>query len=258
VIDRPPQHRRRSGALLLAAVLGVGVRGLAAPAAAAAAQEPPAAAQPKQLDKHDRELLADAERAGAPNVTMLVAAEKGRTDSAAHQLRALGGVVESTAKDVDYLKVSVPRDRAEQAAKLNAVKVVDLDGLIALENPRPEGTSVPSPQKAPDKTTPRVNPYLPTGDTGAAQFAQRNPQYDGRGTTVAVLDSGIDLDTPSLATTTTGERKIVDWYDANATNSGDGTWVAMSKTSYTGAFAATGKNWTAPATGGPYTSQRAS
>ncbi|GAA3435667.1 S8 family serine peptidase [Kutzneria kofuensis] len=35
--------------------------------------------------------------------------------------------------------------------------------------------------------------------------------------------------------------------------SGDGTWVAMSKTRYTGKFSAGGRNWTAPATGGPYT-----
>ena len=60
------------------------------------------------------------------------------------------------------------------------------------------------PQTPPDATTPRINPYLPTGDTQAAQFALANPQWDGRGTTIAVLDSGIDLDTPALQTTTTG------------------------------------------------------
>ncbi|MFI9384850.1 S8 family serine peptidase [Kutzneria sp. NPDC052558] len=244
--------RRRAGAIALAGVLGASAFALATPAAsAAAAPTPPGSA--KQLDKQDRELLAEAERAGKPTVTLVVAAEPGRTDQAAQQLRDLGGVVQTAAKDVDYIKVEVPRGKAEKAAELGAVKSVDVDGLIKQDDPRPEGTSAPLPQKAPGKDTPRVNPYLPTGDTGAAQFAQQVPKWDGRGATVAILDSGIDLDTPALAKTTTGERKIVDWYNANSTDSGDGTWVAMSKTRYTGKFTAGGRTWTAPATGGPYT-----
>jgi subtilisin family serine protease len=244
-------HLRRLGALAIAGVLGAGVFTLATPAASAD-DTPPSSA--KQLDKHDRELVAEAERQGKPTVTLVVAAERGRTDQAAQQLRDLGGKVETAAKDVDYLKVEVPRDKAEKAAQLGAVKSVDVDGPIKLDDPKPEGTAAPLPQKPPGKDTPRINPYMPTGDTGAAQFALQAPQWDGRGTTVAVLDSGIDLDTPALAKTTTGERKIVDWFDANSpTSSGDGTWVAMSKTRYTGKFTAAGRTWTAPATGGPYT-----
>jgi subtilisin family serine protease len=243
--------RRRAGAIALAGVLGASVFALATPAAGA---EPAPPSPAKQLDKHDRELVAEAERAGKPMVTLVVAAERGRTDQAVQQLRDLGGQVETAAKDVDYIKVEVPRDKAEKAARLGAVKSVDVDGLIKQDDPRPEGASAPLPQQPPGKDTPRVNPYLPTGDTGAAQFAQHSPQWDGRGTTVAILDSGIDLDTPALARTSTGERKIVDWYDANdPTSSGDGTWVAMSKSRYTGRFTAGGRTWTAPATGGPYT-----
>ncbi len=245
------QFRRRAGAIALAGVLGVSAFALATPAASAQDATPGSA---KQLDKQDRELVAEAERAGKPTVTLVVAAERGRTDQAVQQLRDLGGKVETAAKDVDYIKVEVPRDKAEKAAQLGAVKSVDVDGLIKRDEPKPDGSSPAQPQTPPGKDTPRVNPYMPTGDTGAAQFAQRVPQWDGRGTTVAILDSGIDLDTAALAKTTTGERKIVDWYDANdPVESGDGTWVTMSKTRYTGKFTAAGRNWTAPATGGPYT-----
>ncbi|MEV6606318.1 S8 family serine peptidase [Kutzneria sp. NPDC051319] len=243
--------RRRAGAIALAGVLGVSSLALATPAASAQ-DTPPSSA--KQLDKQDRELVAEAERAGKPTVTLVVAAERGRTDQAVQELQSLGGKVETAAKDVDYIKVEVPRDKAEKAAKLGAVRSVDVDGLIKRDEPKPEGSSPALPQKPPGKDTPRVNPYMPTGDTGAAQFAQQVPQWDGRGTTVAILDSGIDLDTAALAKTSTGERKIVDWYDANdPVESGDGTWVAMSKTRYTGKFTAGGRTWTAPATGGPYT-----
>ncbi|WP_033439709.1 S8 family serine peptidase [Saccharothrix sp. NRRL B-16314] len=243
--------RHRTSAALLAAVLGT--TGFGVVAGSAVAQEAPSAPAPadKQLDKQDRERVAEAAKAGQSNVTLLVAAEEGKLDSAANDLKGLGGVVETTERDVDYLKVSVPRDKAEQAAKLSSVHAVDVDGLVVLDNPRPEGTTSPLPQPAPDASTPKTNPYMPTQDTKAAQFTSQYPRWDGRGTTIAIMDTGVDLDHPALATTTTGERKIVDWYNANATNSGDGTWLQLTGR-YNGAFTNAGVTYTAPATGGPY------
>ncbi|MFI6097126.1 S8 family serine peptidase [Lentzea sp. NPDC051213] len=244
--------RRRTGTVLLTAVLGTAGFGFAATPALAqnAPQTTPAA--DKQLDKQDRELVDEAARQGKPTVDLLVAAEEGKTDAAVTELKALGATVQKTEKDVDYVKVTIPRDNAEKAAKLKSVDTVDVDGLIALDDPRPQGMENPAPQKAPDSKTPRTNPYMPTQDTQAAQFATAHPKWDGRGATIAVIDSGVDLDTPALQTTSTGERKIVDWYNANATNSGDGTWVTMTKTGRVGKFTEGGKEWTAPATGGPY------
>ncbi|MFD1147493.1 S8 family serine peptidase [Saccharothrix hoggarensis] len=251
MINSGSRWRHRTSAALLAAVLGTTGFGFAA--GSAAAQEAPTAPAPadKQLDKQDRERIAEAEQAGQANVTLLVAAEEGKLDSAASDLKALGGVVETVERDVDYLKVSVPRDKAEKAAKLASVNAVDVDGLVALDDPRPEGATTPLPQPAPGASTPKKNPYMPTQDTKAAQFTDEHPQWDGRGTTIAIMDSGIDLDHPALTTTSTGERKIVDWYNANATNSGDGTWIQVAGR-YNGAFTNGGVTYTAPATGGPY------
>ncbi|RSM38480.1 serine protease [Amycolatopsis balhimycina DSM 5908] len=246
--------RRRAGITVLATALGASVLGVAVPMASAQ-QAPPTngAADGKTLDEHDRALVAEAEKAGKPDVTLLIAAEKGQTGAAVNELKALGGVVQSTDEKLDYVKVSIPPEKAEKAAKLKSVNAVDVDGLIMRDDPKPDGATTPLPQPAPGKNTPRVNPYLPTGDTYAAQFGQVLPGWDGKDATVAVLDSGVDLDSPALATTSHGERKIVDWYNANATNSGDGTWVKQSTQTYTGTFTANGKTWTAPATGGPYT-----
>ncbi|WP_394615734.1 S8 family serine peptidase [Lentzea sp. JNUCC 0626] len=244
--------RRRTGTVLLTAVLGTTGFGFAATPAIAqnAPQQTPAA--DKQLDKQDRALVDKAAQEGKPTVDLLVAAEKGKTDAAINDLKALGATVDKVEKDVDYVKVTIPRDNAAKAAKLASVDKVDVDGLIAMDDPRPQGMENPAPQKAPDSKTPRTNPYMPTQDTQAAQFAVANPKWDGRGTKIAVIDSGVDLDTPALQTTSTGERKIVDWYNANATNSGDGTWVTMTKTGKVGKFTDGGREWTAPATGGPY------
>ncbi|QFZ23089.1 S8 family serine peptidase [Saccharothrix syringae] len=252
MINSVSRWRHRASAALLAAVLGTTGFGFAA-AGSAVAQEAPNAPAPadKQLDKQDLEQLAEAEKAGQANVTLLVAAEEGKLDSAANDLKALGGVVETTERDVDYLKVSVPRDKAEKAAKLASVNAVDVDGLVDLDDPAPDGATTPLPQPAPGAKTPKKNPYMPTQDTQAAQFTDAHPKWDGRGTTIAIMDSGIDLDHPALATTSTGERKIVDWYNANAVNSGDGTWVSMAGR-YTGTFTSGGATYKAPATGGPY------
>ena len=240
-------------AVVTAALLGLATAATLPPATAQPAGSP-AQANPKsdrELGDADRARLAEAQAAGKPTVTLLVAAERGRLAAAAEQLRGIGGVVAHTDADVDYLKVEVPTANAERAAKLDAVAAVDVDGLIPLEDPRPDGAQPPAPQNPPGPDTPRVNPYLPTGDTQAAQFALANPEWDGRGVKIAVLDTGVDLDTPALQATTTGQPKVIDWYNANSPTSGDATWIATTGR-FTGAFTASGQSWTAPATGGPY------
>lgn len=207
----------------------------------------------KDLGDADRAKVAEAVAAGKSTVTLLVAAERDQLSAATTALRALGGVVQKTDDAVDYVKVEIPTGSVEQAAKLAAVNAVDVDGLIALDDPRPDGMGQPAPQTPPSASTPRINSYLPTGDTQAAQFAMANPQWDGRGATIAVLDSGVDLAHPALATTSTGQPKIIDWYNANATNSGDNTWVSTSGRHAAGSsFTVAGQTWVAPPTGGPF------
>ena len=43
---------------------------------------------------------------------------------------------------------------------------------------------------------------MPIGDTGAAQFIAAHPTWDGRGSTIGIVDTGVDLDHPALPTTT--------------------------------------------------------
>jgi tripeptidyl-peptidase II len=61
--------------------------------------------------------------------------------------------------------------------------------------------------------------FVPTSETKAYDLLSQNPTYDGRGTIVAVLDTGCDLKAAGLIKTSTGENKYVDFIDA--TGGGD-------------------------------------
>ena len=60
---------------------------------------------------------------------------------------------------------------------------------------------------------------IPKREVGADAFLRAHPTYDGRGVVIAVFDTGVDPAAPGLATTTTGERKVIDLIDASG--SGD-------------------------------------
>lgn len=214
-----------------------------------------------KLGSDDADLLAEAEAGGDKNVTMMVATAPGQTEQVADQLDAVkGGSVGRTYDKLGYVRATVPTAKADAAikaaAKLSSVHGIDLRQEIALDDPTPSADTAKGAKKAPTagaypapgKNTPAENPYNPSFETGAVDFVKKNPKADGRGITIGVLDSGVDLAHPALQKTTTGERKIVDWVTStDPIIDGDASWRAM-LTSVSGpTFAFSGKTWTAPA-----------
>jgi subtilisin family serine protease len=200
----------------------------------------PAAAAPStdevSIGKRDEQLLDEARQRGEKTVTVLVATEGGNAEGVNQMVNA-GAKVEYRSDKIGYVRAEVPVDQVKKVAALPGVQAIDLDENIPLDDPRPDAQADPTPQPPPTASTPRVNAYMPTGDTGAAQFVNTHPTWDGRGVTVGVLDTGIDLGHPSLNTTSTGERKIVDWvthtdgrFTGTVNNDQDPTWVLTSTT----------------------------
>ncbi len=55
--------------------------------------------------------------------------------------------------------------------------------------------------------------FISLKNTGVQEFLERYPDYDGRGTIVLVLDTGVDMGVEGLLKTTTGEHKVIDVQD---------------------------------------------
>ncbi|WP_172383880.1 S8 family serine peptidase [Streptomyces sp. MNP-20] len=256
--DAPGARRtaRLATAIAVAAALTA-----AAPLPLAFADDTPAPA-PKsaaaKLGAADAELLADAKADGDKTVTMMVATQPGATEQVAKQLDAVeGGSVGRTYDKLGYVRASVPTAKADAAikaaSKLTTVHGIDLRQEIELDDPKPRSAKGAGPAAgadaypAPGKDTPAKNPYNPSFETGAVDFVKKNPKADGRGITIGVLDSGVDLGHPALQKTTTGERKITDWVTAtDPIVDGDGTWRRMTNPVSGPAFTWDGDTWKAP------------
>ncbi|MFD7630569.1 S8 family serine peptidase [Streptomyces sp. NPDC059851] len=214
----------------------------------------------QKLGSADAELLQEAKAKGDATVTVMVATAPGQTKQVADQLTSVQGASVGQANDkLGYVRATLPTGKAEAAlkaaAKLSSVHAMDLKHEIQLPDPRPDaGKESGKAQKtasenyaAPDKNTPAKNPYNPSFETGSVDFVAKNPQADGRGVTIGILDSGVDVAHPALQKTTTGERKIVDWVTAtDPIVDNDGTWRPQVTPVSGASFTAGGQSWKAP------------
>jgi len=178
-----------------------------------------------KLNKQDRQILARQVARGEHSASLLVATPRYGTKAVAQKMRALGGSVAYRNDKLGYIRVNVPIRKADEASRLSGIQAINVDTTLPLSDPPPTGSQNPTPQPPPGADTPRVNPYMPTRDTGAAQFVNAHPTWDGRDVTIGILDTGVDLDHPSVNVTSTGQRKIVDWVTyTDPLTDGDPTW----------------------------------
>ena len=95
-----------------------------------------------------------------------------------------------------------------------------LESSIAEEPASPDASS----QEVSSEDAETIYGLMPRQETGALDFLEDHPDYDGRGVVVAIFDTGVDPGVVGLQTTPDGRPKVIDIVDA--TGSGD---VDMSK-----------------------------
>ena len=183
---------------------------------------------------------------------LLVAAEPGQNSSVAQRLTELGATVAS-ARTRSTTSGSRCRQQGRAGRQGPGLAAADLDEVIPLEDPRPgrRATALTAPS-TPRRTRPpqrhAAGQPLHADRRHRPRVPQTNPTYDGRGTTIGIVDSGVDLGHPALQTTTTGERKVTDWVTAtDPTGDGDPTWVDMDDQVSGPTFTFKGATYTAPA-----------
>lgn len=242
------KHTRR----LLASIAASGMVAATMVAGATGAAGAPGDKRPGDagLGKRDRELVAEARVKGERTVTLILSTAARASSTVQSQVQALGGTVGYREDSIGYLRVTVPVDAVDAVAALKGVEALDVDEVIPLDDPRPDAALGILPQDPPTADTPKNNPYMPIQDIGAGDFLEANPTWDGRGVTIGIVDSGVDLAHPSLQTTSTGEPKIVDWVTAtDPFTENDPTWLDMSAQVRGSSFAYESVTYTAPADG---------
>lgn len=93
-----------------------------------------------------------------------------------------------------------------------SVDPIQGEGQVAVVPPAPPA-GVVEPQPVAPADYAHQNGLMPLDATRVRDHARMFPDADGRGVLIAILDSGIDLSTPGLRMTSTGDPKVLDLRD---------------------------------------------
>jgi hypothetical protein len=230
------------------------------------------------LFKDARGELATARAKGEKDVLLLVASVTGANARVAKMITAWGGTIKYRDDDVDYIRARVPLDSVDKLAAHKDVHAVDLNVFSGRTYSEPSNfperpdwtvfwrypggaplSSLPLVDSVPVwppvlSQYPLTNRYDPIPDMGAAEFRAKNPTFDGRGVTIAMIDMNPDPLLPELQVAKSLDGKDIQKISHYETSldgdekDGAGRWLRMNDTVTATAAQITfqGKTYTVP------------
>ncbi|MGH7711313.1 MAG: S8 family serine peptidase, partial [Gemmatimonadaceae bacterium] len=227
------------------------------------------------LFKDARGEIAAARARGDTTVLLVIASMPGANARVVQLVRQLGGTIRYRDDDVDYLRTRVPVDSVERLVRDPLIHSADVSisrmtrafGLADGASPHLPALRADALPLLPSDTlkrtwppplpeTPLVNRYDPLTDMNAIEWRKAHPTFDGRGTTIAIIDQSLDPLLPELqvATTLDGKstRKIIGYETVvDVDDEDDGRWLRMKDTvtATAGRLTWQGKAYTAPSSG---------
>jgi hypothetical protein len=194
-------------------------------------QYPHAVVLSRPLSFHNRVLLNRAAVAGLRTIEVMIAAAPDGFEAARALVTRSGGQVGFSRSDVGYLRAAIPIDTATAIASdpsVEALQIASLsrgawhhdvrtrrnaEALRAIEASSDRGANLgPTTSHLPVLTAEEARSVGFTGDadTGVDAWLRQHPAYDGRGVTIALLETAqIQFDHPAFATATTIDGRAV-------------------------------------------------
>jgi len=140
---------------------------------------------------------------------VLIVTKKGLVRQVAALVNSLGGKVNTTNHDIDYLFADIPHKSLGKLMASPLVEEVTADRSVKVNMLT---TAAEDIDPVVDESNPGRSLNV-TKDAIKAPAFVRLTQSDGKNQVIAIIDTGIDAGHPDLQTTSGGKRKIIEWRD---------------------------------------------
>lgn len=151
-----------------------------------------------------RSALAQALAEGQTTIKLRLATPDESSSSLERLVRRLGGRVTFSVPEAGYLVAEVPAEKVPELLERGRVRAAEADRRVSVRNRA-------APRTPPD-VDPREGFQINLRSVKADDLIER-VKTDGRGVTIAIVDTGVDPGHPDLALTNRGWHKVADWVD---------------------------------------------
>lgn len=196
------------------------------------------------LFKDARSELAAARARGDKDVLLVIASMPGANANVAKTITSMGGSVQFRSDDVDYIRARLPVDRVDALAAERSVHSLSISVSPSQQGGGGGGENTITATDTTKKRDwpppllswyPIQNRYDPLADLRALDWRRRNPTFDGRGVTLAMIDMSMDPLLPELQSALTLDGKPVPkivGYETvvDSEEEPDGRWLPMRDT----------------------------